>query len=262
MHILVLGAAGMVGRKLIERLLRDGRLGKTDITAMTLQDVVAPATPDKPGFPIHVVTGDFAMPGFADQAGRRQARRDLPSRRDRFRRGRARFRQGLPDQSRRHPDAVRRDQAGRRRLQAARGVHLVDRGVRRAVPRRDRRRILPYPAVELRHPKGDRRIAAGGLFTPRLHGRHRHPTADHLHPARPAQQGRVRLFLQHPARASGRQGSDPAGIGRRAALARDAALGGRLPAPRRDHGSPRSSDRAAACRCPACRPRSASRSRP
>ena len=47
MHILVLGAAGMVGRKLIERLLRDGRLGKRDITRMTLQDVVAPAQPAK-----------------------------------------------------------------------------------------------------------------------------------------------------------------------------------------------------------------------
>ena len=50
MHILVLGAAGMVGRKLTERLLRDGRLGKRDITTLTLQDVVAPASPDRPGF--------------------------------------------------------------------------------------------------------------------------------------------------------------------------------------------------------------------
>ena len=45
MHILILGAAGMVGRKLTERLLRDGRLGKHDITRMTLQDVVAPTKP-------------------------------------------------------------------------------------------------------------------------------------------------------------------------------------------------------------------------
>ena len=37
MHILVLGAAGMVGRKLTDRLLADGRLGKIDITRMTLQ---------------------------------------------------------------------------------------------------------------------------------------------------------------------------------------------------------------------------------
>ena len=54
MHILVLGAAGMVGRKLTERLLRDGRLGKQDITRMTLQDVVAPATPAKVGFPVEI----------------------------------------------------------------------------------------------------------------------------------------------------------------------------------------------------------------
>ena len=50
MHILILGAAGMVGRKLTERLLRDGRLGKNDITRMTLQDVVEPAKPGMPDF--------------------------------------------------------------------------------------------------------------------------------------------------------------------------------------------------------------------
>src|ERR1700760_3978210 len=55
----------MVGRKLVERLLKDGRLGKSEISRLTLQDVVAPAKPEKAGLPIHVVTGDFAMPGFA-----------------------------------------------------------------------------------------------------------------------------------------------------------------------------------------------------
>jgi D-erythronate 2-dehydrogenase len=67
LHILVLGAAGMVGRKLVERLLRDGRLGSRDITRMTLQDVAAPATPTKPGFSIDIVAGDFAVAGFADR---------------------------------------------------------------------------------------------------------------------------------------------------------------------------------------------------
>src|SRR5438552_17195776 len=57
----------MVGRKLSERLLRDGRLGKTDITAMTLQDVVAPAQPAKAGFPVATVTCDFAVPGAAEK---------------------------------------------------------------------------------------------------------------------------------------------------------------------------------------------------
>ena len=67
MHILVLGAAGMVGRKLTERLLRDGRLGKRDITRMTMHDVVAPAKPEKAGFAVDVVASDFAVPGAAEK---------------------------------------------------------------------------------------------------------------------------------------------------------------------------------------------------
>jgi D-erythronate 2-dehydrogenase len=60
LHILILGAAGMVGRKLTERLLRDGHLGKREITRMTLQDVVAPAKPANATIPISIVTSDFA----------------------------------------------------------------------------------------------------------------------------------------------------------------------------------------------------------
>jgi D-erythronate 2-dehydrogenase len=72
LHVLVLGAAGMVGRKLSERLLRDARLGKDDVTRLTLHDVVAPAKPEKAGFPVDVVAGDFAVPGAAEKlvAGR------------------------------------------------------------------------------------------------------------------------------------------------------------------------------------------------
>ena len=65
MHILILGAAGMVGRKLTEQLLRDGRLGQREITRMTLQDVVAPAKPANATIPISIVTSDFADPATA-----------------------------------------------------------------------------------------------------------------------------------------------------------------------------------------------------
>jgi nucleoside-diphosphate-sugar epimerase len=65
LHILVLGAAGMVGRKLVERLVRDGRLGDAEITRLTLQDVVAPTKPEKVPYPVNIVAGDFAVPGFA-----------------------------------------------------------------------------------------------------------------------------------------------------------------------------------------------------
>ena len=45
MHILIIGAAGMVGRKLTDRLVRDGHLGGREITALTLADVVSPEPP-------------------------------------------------------------------------------------------------------------------------------------------------------------------------------------------------------------------------
>src|ERR1700692_2263056 len=72
LHVLVLGAAGMVGRKLSERLLRDGRLGNDDITRLTLHDAVVPAQPEKVGFPVDIVAGDSAVPGTAEKlvAGR------------------------------------------------------------------------------------------------------------------------------------------------------------------------------------------------
>jgi D-erythronate 2-dehydrogenase len=72
LHVLVLGAAGMVGRKLVDRLLRDGRLGKSAIAKLTLHDVVAPARPEKAGFTVEVHEGDFAVPGAAENliAGR------------------------------------------------------------------------------------------------------------------------------------------------------------------------------------------------
>ena len=57
----------MVGRKLVDRLVTDGRLGRNDIAKMTLHDVVAAKKPEKAGFPVEVVAGDFALPGTAEQ---------------------------------------------------------------------------------------------------------------------------------------------------------------------------------------------------
>jgi nucleoside-diphosphate-sugar epimerase len=60
LHILILGGAGMVGRKLAERLARDGKLGKSEISRMTLQDVVAPAKPAGAAMPVDLVTADVS----------------------------------------------------------------------------------------------------------------------------------------------------------------------------------------------------------
>ncbi|MBQ0823869.1 SDR family oxidoreductase [Microvirga terrae] len=71
MRILILGAAGMVGRKLTERLVKDGRLGREAITRLDLHDVVEPERPDAP-FAVETMTSDFSMPGEAEKlvAGR------------------------------------------------------------------------------------------------------------------------------------------------------------------------------------------------
>ncbi|WP_419730221.1 D-erythronate dehydrogenase [Lichenicola sp.] len=45
MHILILGAAGMIGRKLVDRLVSDGRLGDQAVTQLTLADVIAAPSP-------------------------------------------------------------------------------------------------------------------------------------------------------------------------------------------------------------------------
>ena len=63
MHILVLGGAGMVGRKFIERLAREGGLGGQAVTRVTAQDVVAAAPPAAAPFDFEAVVSDLSQPG-------------------------------------------------------------------------------------------------------------------------------------------------------------------------------------------------------
>ncbi|MGI9424682.1 MAG: D-erythronate dehydrogenase [Hyphomicrobiaceae bacterium] len=65
MKILIIGGAGMVGRKLAERLATDGNLGGKAITAMTLYDVVPPVAPEGAPFPVETLTGDLPADGEA-----------------------------------------------------------------------------------------------------------------------------------------------------------------------------------------------------
>lgn len=63
MRIVVTGAAGMIGRKVIERLLRDGAVGGQPIERIVAQDVVAPSF-DSPL--VEAATGDLSAPGAAE----------------------------------------------------------------------------------------------------------------------------------------------------------------------------------------------------
>ena len=72
MHILVTGAAGMIGRKLTERLAKDGTLHGRAIEKLTLADVFAAHPPPGCTAVVEIVTQDLAAPGRAEKlvAGR------------------------------------------------------------------------------------------------------------------------------------------------------------------------------------------------
>jgi len=67
MHVLVTGAAGMIGRKLTERLVKDGALNGKQIERLTLIDVVAPQPPAFGG-KVRAALSDLAAPGEAAKA--------------------------------------------------------------------------------------------------------------------------------------------------------------------------------------------------
>jgi nucleoside-diphosphate-sugar epimerase len=68
MHILITGAAGMIGRKLTERLVKDGQLNGKKIDRLTLIDVVAPEKPAGFAGTVELSASDVSSPGAAAKA--------------------------------------------------------------------------------------------------------------------------------------------------------------------------------------------------
>jgi D-erythronate 2-dehydrogenase len=64
-HVLVTGAAGMIGRKLTARLLGDGSLHGRAIEALSLVDVVVPEAPAGFGGRVEATAADLTAPGVA-----------------------------------------------------------------------------------------------------------------------------------------------------------------------------------------------------
>ena len=67
MHILVIGAGGMIGAKLINRLCADGTLGGRAISKITRYDVVIAPPPPASPFPIETHAGDLSAAGEAEK---------------------------------------------------------------------------------------------------------------------------------------------------------------------------------------------------
>ncbi len=68
MHILITGAAGMIGRKLTERLVKDGNLNGKPIDKLTLIDVVTPQSPSGFRGTVKAATSDLSALGAAAKA--------------------------------------------------------------------------------------------------------------------------------------------------------------------------------------------------
>jgi len=64
-HILITGAAGMIGRKLTDRLIRDGGLNDKPISKLTLADIVPPPAPSGFSGKVELRTCDLSSPDAA-----------------------------------------------------------------------------------------------------------------------------------------------------------------------------------------------------
>jgi nucleoside-diphosphate-sugar epimerase len=67
MHVLITGAAGMIGRKLIARLIKDGGLNGQPIERLTLTDIVTPEHPAGFTGKVTAVIADLPAPGVVDK---------------------------------------------------------------------------------------------------------------------------------------------------------------------------------------------------
>lgn len=65
MRVVVIGAAGLLGVKLTNRLIADGVVGRTAISSLSLVDVVTPARPENAPFPIETRAADVSLAGTA-----------------------------------------------------------------------------------------------------------------------------------------------------------------------------------------------------
>ena len=199
MHILITGAAGMIGRKLTERLAGDGGLNGKRIDKMTLLDVVAPAAA------LGFAGGWKRWPPICRSRAKpptpsKTPRRHLPSA------GGSPARPGsistraiasistAPAPCSSHP-------RHQRRLSPAPRLHIVHRSVRRAVSD-----SIPDDFHLPRSPTAPRRRSAkrcsptmpGAVSATASASRH------HRGAAGQAQQGGLGLLLRHHPRAAGR----------------------------------------------------------
>jgi D-erythronate 2-dehydrogenase len=201
MHIAIIGAAGMVGRKLTQRLSNDGHLGETPVEKLTLIDIVAAEPPKGFAGSVDTLAADISTMETAQKivSGRPDVIFHLAA----IVSGEAEldFDKGYRinlDGTRHLFDAIRR-------------AHIAD-GYKPRVVFTSSIAVfgapLPYPIPDEFHTtpltsygtqKAIQRTSVVRLHPARFLRRHRHSPANDLHTPRQTEQGCIRLFLQYPA---------------------------------------------------------------
>ena len=172
MKALIVGAAGMVGRKLVARLVRDGASAGARST-MRISSTSSRLRRQRARRSRSRSTPTTSLPPMPRRSSSRRGptSSSCSPRSSRARRKRiSRKGYGINlDGTRSVFEAIRREQAlSGGAYRAAPRLHLVDRRLRLALPRQDRRRILRDAADELRDAEGDLRASARRLLPPRL----------------------------------------------------------------------------------------------
>jgi nucleoside-diphosphate-sugar epimerase len=67
MHVLVIGATGMLGRKLTQRITSDAAIGGSEIKRLTLADVIEPSAPEGFAGEVETIALDIAKPQSAQR---------------------------------------------------------------------------------------------------------------------------------------------------------------------------------------------------
>ena len=157
MHVAVIGAAGMIGRKLTDRMVADGRVGETAVDKLTLADVISPPAPAGWSGELQLATVDLSVAGGPEEL--LEGRPDVifhlaaivsgEAEKD-FDKGYRVNLQGTWDLL----EAIRAANAADGYPTAA-GVHVIPRGVRCPVPEPHPGRLPRHAADQLWRSEGD-----------------------------------------------------------------------------------------------------------
>ena len=231
MHVMIIGAAGMVGGKLARSLASDPPPGLARLTLFDMVEPVAPAAE------CVVATAALDIRDRGAVATAIAARPDVIYHLAAVVSGEAEadFEKGYAvnfDGTRNLLDEIRALPGYAPKLIFTSSIAVFGAPFPETIP--EEFFLTPLTSYGTQKAMGELMLA--DYSRAGLSRRHRPAPADDLHPPRPAEQGGLGVLFRYPARAARGQAGGAAGVRRSAPLACQPARGGGVPAPRADAG--------------------------